>query len=215
MLNHDATTFCLGSFRDALWLRCKSFSARRAFSLDSPLRCVSLLGTLAFLSYVFAFGLPSRRLFMFLSSPQGRDQFALRCFWLYLESLLVLLTLNPLPLGEYPANRFAPSLVIRLRRWLFLSVKIALLPPIICFAVIALMPIFPPAPLILFLWLDSRTPLGTDGSATTLPILPPFAHQPHQNRQPSADYSWLVWHRTHLHSWPRITLRSGSPHELL
>lgn len=149
-VERGATTFCLGSFRDALWLRCKSFSARRAFSLDSPLRCVSLLGTLAFLSYVFAFGLPSRRLFMFLSSPQGRDQFALRCFWLYLESLLVLLTLNPLALGEYPANRFAPSLVIRLRRWLFLSVKIVLLPPIICFAVIALMPIFPPAPLILF-----------------------------------------------------------------
>ncbi len=44
-VNHDATAFCLGSFRDALWLRRKSFSARRAFSLDSPLRCVLFLAS--------------------------------------------------------------------------------------------------------------------------------------------------------------------------
>jgi hypothetical protein len=120
------------------------------FSLDSPLRCVFLLATLVLVSYLFAFGLPSRRLFVFFYSSPGREHFAFGCFWLYLESLLVLLTLNPLALGEYPANRFAPSLVIRLRRWLFLAIKIVLLPPIICFAIIALVPIFPPASLILF-----------------------------------------------------------------
>jgi hypothetical protein len=145
-----ATTFCLGSICDALWLRGRTFTARRVLSLDSPLRCIFLLATLVLLSYLFAFGLPSQRLFVFLSSPLGREHFAFGCFWLYLESFLVLLTLNPLELGEYPANHFAPSFAIRLRRWLFLSVKIALFPPIICFAIIALVPIFLPASLILF-----------------------------------------------------------------
>src|ERR1700722_16199831 len=101
-VERGATAFCLGSFRDALWLRRKSFSARRAFSLDSPLRCVFFLAALAFLSYFSAFGLPSRRMFLFLSSPLGREKFAFGCLWLYLESLLVLLTLNPMALGEYP-----------------------------------------------------------------------------------------------------------------
>src|SRR5277367_3704487 len=75
-VERGATTFCLGSIRDALWLRGRTFTARRMFSLDSPLRCVLFLATLAFLSCLSAFGLPSRRLFMFLSSPMGREHFA-------------------------------------------------------------------------------------------------------------------------------------------
>jgi hypothetical protein len=150
-VERGATTFCLGSFRDALWLRSNSFSARRTFSLESPLRCVLLLATLAFLNYLFAFGLPSRKLLIFLCSPPAIGHFAFACFWLYLESLLVLLTLNPLTLGEYPTNRYAPPLMIRLRRWVFLTVKIGLLAPIPLFACIALMPIFPAAPCILLL----------------------------------------------------------------
>ena len=193
-VEHDAMAFCLGSFHDALCLRGKSFSARRAFSLDSPLRCVFLLATLALLSYLFAFGLPSRRLFVFLCSSPGREHFAFGFFWLYLESLLVLLTLNPLALGEYPANRFAPSIVIRLRRWLFLAVKIVLLPPIIVFTIVPVMPIFPPRIVDTVLWLDLRAPLGTGGSAAALPGLPPFALQPGRSRQSFACASWSVRH---------------------
>jgi hypothetical protein len=152
-VERDATTFCLGSFRDALWLWGDSFSARRTFSVDSPVICLLLLVTLALLSYLCAFGLPSPKLFIFLCSPLGIEHFALGCFWLYAESLLVLLTLNPLELGEYPPNRFAPSLLIRLRRWVFLTIKIALLPPIVFFAGVALAPIFPPAASVIFLGL--------------------------------------------------------------
>jgi hypothetical protein len=149
-VEHGATTFCLGSFRDALWLRGNSLSARRTFSLESPLRCVLLLAALAFLSYLFAFGLPSRKLLMFLWSPPAIEHFAFACFWLYLESLLVLLTLNPLALGDYSLNRFAPSLLVRLRRWIFLTIKVFLLPPIIFFVAVALARIFPPAASIIF-----------------------------------------------------------------
>jgi len=149
-VERGATAFCLGSFRDALWLRFRSFSIRRALRVDSPLRCVFLLASLAVLSYVFAFGLPSRKLFSLLWWPLGIRQFALGYLWLYLESLLVLLTLNPLALGEYPANRFAPSLWVRLRRWLFLATKIVLLAQIFWFGSLGFLPIFPPALCILF-----------------------------------------------------------------
>jgi hypothetical protein len=149
-VSHDATAFCLGSFRDAFWLRRKSFSARRAFSLDSPLRCLLLLAVLAVLTFLWAFGLPSRKLLISLFSSSAEDQFAFGCFWLYFESFLILLTLNPLGLGEYPANRYAPVLRIRLRRWIFLAIKIALLPLIFMFANLALLPVFPPALWILF-----------------------------------------------------------------
>ena len=153
-VKRGATTFCLGSFRDALWLRSNSLSARRTFSLESPLCCVLLLATLVLLSYAFAFGLPSRKLFMLLCSPPAIEHFAFQCFWLYLESLLVLLAINPLPLGECPANRFAPALVIRLRRWLFLALKIVLLVPIPLFVCLPFVPIFPLAPwILLFGWI--------------------------------------------------------------
>ncbi len=153
-VERGATTFCLGSLRDALWLRSNSLSARRTFSMESPLRCVIFLATLALLSSLFAFGLPSRRLFIFLCSPSAIEHFALGGFWLYVESLLVLLTLNPLTLGEYAENRSAPSFAIRMRRWLFLAFKILLLVPIPLFLCIALLPIFPPAPwIVVFGWI--------------------------------------------------------------
>lgn len=151
-VNRNATSFCLGSFRDAVWLRSNSLSARRMFSLDSPLRCVLLLAGLAAL--VLALALPSRALWLPSWSLPGKEQFVLGFVWMYLLSLLVLLTLNPLGLGEYPANRYAPSLIIRLRRWAFLAIKIVLLVPIPLFVCVALGSMFPPAPwIILFGWI--------------------------------------------------------------
>jgi hypothetical protein len=146
-VEHDATAFCLGSFRDALWLRIRGLSARHAFSLNSPIRCVLFLAGLAALTVSLAIrggdlSLPSWSL-------AGAKEFAEGLLGMYVLSLLILLTLNPLELGRYPANRYAPSILIRLRRWLFLAVKIGLLAPTIVFATIALA-IFPPASLALF-----------------------------------------------------------------
>lgn len=148
-VEHDATAFCLGSFRDALWFRRNSPGSRWRFSLESPLRCVLFLVGLATL--MLALVLPSRKLWLPSWSAPGAEQFALGFLWMYLESLLVLLTLSPLGLGKYPANRCAPSLIIRLRRWAFLTIKIALLAPILSFACLMLVPVFPPAPSILSL----------------------------------------------------------------
>jgi len=150
-VEHDATAFCLGSFRDALWLRTKSFSARRALSLDSPSRCVILLASLNVLTLLLA--APPRNLWMSALSARGPKQLALALLWMYLEALLVLSTLDPLALGRYAVNDRAPSLVVRLRRWVFLAIKIALVPPILFFGTVALTPIFPPAAAILFIGL--------------------------------------------------------------
>ena len=148
-VEHDATVFCLGSFRDALWLRIKSFSARRALSLDSPWRCVLFLAGLATLMLWLAAS--SGGLALPRWSLAEVEEFAQGLVGMYVLSLLVLVTLNPLALGRYPTNRYAPSFLVGLRRWLFLVTKIVLVAPTVLFAATALVPIFPPASFILFL----------------------------------------------------------------
>jgi hypothetical protein len=147
-VEHGATAFCLGSFRDALWLRGSSLSARRIFTLESPLRCLLLLTSSGAL--ILAFAVSFRKLWLPSWSGPSGAQLAFGFLWVYLLSLVVLATLNPLALGKYPANRFAPSLAIRLRRWLFLVVKISLLVPIVWFASVAPQSVFPPAVWMLF-----------------------------------------------------------------
>jgi hypothetical protein len=152
-VGHDATSFCFGSFRDALWLRSNSpRSPRHSFNLDSPLRCMFSLAALV--ASVIAAALPFHKHWLASLSLTEVGQIALGCLSMYLLCLLVVAALNPLGLGEYPVNSYAPSLIIRLRRWLFLAVKIALVGMIFWFAAIALLPMFPGAPSILmFGWI--------------------------------------------------------------
>jgi len=155
-VEHGATSFCLGSFRDALWLRRNSPNPRPAFRLESPFRCVLFLVSLAIL--ILALALPSWKLWLPAWSspgpPPGREQFGFGLLGMYLLSLLVLLTLNPLGLGECRANRYAPAFLIRLRRWMFLALKIALLVPTVFFAISVVISIFPPAsPILLLGWI--------------------------------------------------------------
>ena len=151
-IDREATAFCFGSFRDALWIRCHTAGAIRSmFSLDSPSRCIFFLATLVALLIVTA--LPSHNLGLPEWSLSGVGQIALGCLYMCLLSLLALTTLAR-GLGEYPVNPCAPSLIIRIRRWFFLAVKIALVALIFWFAAIGLIPIFPGAPSILmFGWI--------------------------------------------------------------
>ncbi len=148
-VTRGAAGFCLGSFRDALFLRVSSFTLRRALSLESPSACIGVLTGLAAL--IFAAAALSRQLWLVApSNARSPEQFGLGLLWIYALSLLILLTLNPLALGEYPANRHAPALTIRLRRWLFLAAKIGLLVPIVWFAAVVPAALFPPATCMLF-----------------------------------------------------------------
>ncbi|MGC1299468.1 MAG: hypothetical protein WA869_30955 [Alloacidobacterium sp.] len=51
-----------------------------------------------------------------------------------LLALLALPATTSLPLGEYPYNPRQQSLSLRLRRWFFLTAKLALILPVVCFA---------------------------------------------------------------------------------
>lgn len=152
-VDRHATAFCLGSFRDALWLRCHTPGAiRRMFSVDSPLRCVLFL--LSLVALALSLTLPFDNLWRASWSPPGVAQFALALLQMYLMALLVLSALWPPSLGDYPADPSGPSLKIRLRRWIFLLVKFALITPIPMFLTVALLPFFPGAPSILmFIWI--------------------------------------------------------------
>jgi hypothetical protein len=152
-VDHGATSFCLGSFRDALWLRRNNASPRSAFSFDSPFRCVLFLVGSAILVLVLA--LPFRKLWQ-PSAPgsPGAEQVVFGLLEMYLLSLLTLLTLNPLEIGECRTNQYAPAFRIRLRRWIFLAIKIVLLVPTVFFAISVVIAIFPPAsPILLIGWI--------------------------------------------------------------
>ena len=59
-------------------------------------------------------------------------------------SLLMLWAFTPLTLGEYPANRHATPLAVRLRRWIFFGAKIALVLPLAFFGSLDLASIIAP-----------------------------------------------------------------------
>jgi hypothetical protein len=68
-----ATVFCLGAFRDALWLRRNTPRAEtRSILLESPARCLLILAATAAIALAFAYRLPGTRgLFEPLTNPRG------------------------------------------------------------------------------------------------------------------------------------------------
>jgi hypothetical protein len=126
-----ATLFCLGSFRDALWLRRNNLSPvkRTRIHPDSPLSCLAFLATLAVVGFLVAFcllgALKVRTTYWHLSA---RDLPACCVVTLVLSCLL-----SPaiLAVGRAPANRHPMPWPGRLRRGIFLALKIALVQPIL------------------------------------------------------------------------------------
>jgi hypothetical protein len=115
-VNHGATAFCLGAFRDACWLRRNNSgpNIRLEFGLQSPLRCVSLLAILAAVSVFFAFRMPPAR------GDWAPGRFMSAYLFMIVTSVLVLSATTSLALGEYPGKR-------HFRRRIFLAAKIALI----------------------------------------------------------------------------------------
>ncbi len=120
-----ATIFCMGAFRDAFWMR-RSHSVhvkRTRIRLESPLSCVALLGHtrgvehLVRISHASAAPGAGRAL---ESTRLGRDMH---------RSADACLLLLPAALWVWrpPASRYSVSWSSKLRRGIFLVVKIALL----------------------------------------------------------------------------------------
>jgi hypothetical protein len=122
----QTTSFCLGSFRDAFWLRRNRPSdAQPVPRLESPAQCLGFLGLLASVCVLLA--LRHHRLDMGLpvSGP------ILAMLYLAMMALPALPAITSLRLGEYPASRNG-------WRWVFFVGKIALLLPIVFLGVLDL-----------------------------------------------------------------------------
>jgi hypothetical protein len=137
---HRATVFCLGAFRDALWLRRNAplprvygsllIDVQQSFPgpppagdsrlLESPVRCLAFLGLLAALSLAVFFLLPGAR-------HSDRRVF-LSLLTMFAVAWLIVPATTTLSLGDYPANRHW------LRRRVFFAAKIALIFPTMIFS---------------------------------------------------------------------------------
>ena len=124
--DRQTTSFCLGSFRDAFWLRRnRSPDAQPRPCLESPARCLGFLGLLAAACVLVAL----RRHRLDITLPVSGPILAM--LYMAMMALPALPAITSLRLGEYPANRNG-------WRWAFFAGKIALLLPIVFLGVLDL-----------------------------------------------------------------------------
>ncbi len=144
-----AMRFCLGAFRDALWLRRNNLSSVQSvrIHLESPLHCLVFLATLAALSAFIALRLPAPEGLTPASHLRPLD-LPLGCVAMLIYTGLLLPTTR-LVMGRAPANSQPRPWPGRLRRGIFLALKIALVQPVmLCgFLVLAAIGAVPLAPL--------------------------------------------------------------------
>lgn len=128
-----ALHFCLGAFRDALWLRRNSAASRRwPLRLDSPARCLACLAAITATAAIVFLREQSftDAALQRLQGPRGLISIHLL---LMTVALIILPTTTPLALGECPTRRF--------RRWIFLFAKFALIWPSVFFGTLDLLPV--------------------------------------------------------------------------
>jgi hypothetical protein len=125
-IQSGAAIFCLGSFRDAAWLRRHNPEPppARPCRLESPARCLLLLATAAAASSLCALRLPEGPVTTAIANTFPRSP--THSFLLMIAmSCLILPVITSFSLGDYPARKY------RLRRWLFLAAKIGLILPVV------------------------------------------------------------------------------------
>ena len=121
----EATRFCMGAFRDAFWLRRNSSLPRkqsRTF-LESPLRCLALLGPLAAVSIVIAARLARMLPFPEAQGTTGLDGFA--------GVLMIHALLGAAACAVGDSGPYGRAIHGTPRGWLFLALKIVFLLPIL------------------------------------------------------------------------------------
>ena len=127
----EATVFCAGAFRDALWLRRNNLARekRTTAHLESPLICLAFLTAVGAVGILIALCLagPLKQIPLY-SQLRARD-LAGGCVVTLLFSTLLLP--GTLAVWRAPANRHPTTWQSKLRRGIFLALKIALVQPIL------------------------------------------------------------------------------------
>jgi len=123
----SATRFCLGAFRDAMWLRRNDTAPREGAGcrLESPLACIAFLSAIAAVSTLAGLLVCGAR-----RAAPGMALFG----WLApieLGSLLVWTAASAIPVNR------PPRLMSALRRWLFFAAKLALVLPLVACGLLA------------------------------------------------------------------------------
>jgi hypothetical protein len=124
-----ATLFCLGAFRDALWLRRNDEGA--VSWLESPRRCLALLGTLAAVSMLIIFYLPIPGPLAARVHLGWRDLADAFCGTFGMSCLLLTAASA---VWRTPARHHSAGWQSRLRRGMFLVLKLLLMQPTIFLA---------------------------------------------------------------------------------
>lgn len=127
----NALAFCLGSFADAMWLRRNHPDPRRGGWLHSPSQCLLFLTLLSAASVFLSNGMAWRT----------RPQPILAHLLILLTAVLILPATTSLAMGEYPARACSSTRAVRLRRWIFLAIKLGVMLPALFFGTFDLSPI--------------------------------------------------------------------------
>jgi hypothetical protein len=123
-----ATRFCLGAFRDALWLRRNNPNPRPGIGIhvESPLSCLGLLAILAAICLAIMVHVPCAG----LESPGGIGDFARGMAGMLILSF-GLLAATRAAMGRSGREPHPMTWRARLRLGIFLALKIALIQPIL------------------------------------------------------------------------------------
>ena len=130
---HEATLFCLGAFRDALWLRRNSstLASSSRILIDSPFCCVALLGALSAASIWI-----TAHLEKLLPFPDAHGTSAIAGIAEILF-LYMVLAATAFLICDSPGNRRPMPRPSTLRSWFFLILKIGLVLPVLQCTLIA------------------------------------------------------------------------------
>jgi hypothetical protein len=125
------TAFCLGSVKDALWLRLNGprSGERGPLCLESPMQCMGFLGALAgFTAGIMLLFIRAARV---LVSSVDLDKSAV----IFISTCFLIPAVTSRSVGEFLARRELLSWLLRPRLWLFLSFKIGFILLIVCCAI--------------------------------------------------------------------------------
>jgi hypothetical protein len=123
-----ATRFCLGAFRDALWLRRNNLSPETGplIRLNSPVRCLAVLAVLAAAAIFLPVWLLGAKA---IAGPASSDPLSgliasAAIFCLGLPAATALTMKDP------PSGHYSIGWARKLRWWIFLALKIVLVQPV-------------------------------------------------------------------------------------